>query len=695
MIDVGVISYSISAVLFLLLSFFAFVGWRSRQGGFLLIAALFLTSLWSAAIALVAGLGSFSILVVFFLEVLRNILWLALSFRLVFFTESNLVQLPRLKLWIQVLLAACILLYVMSFFYGLGSAYHEAFNGSVPVLGHVFISILGLVLVEQLIRNVYKEEYWAYKFLCLGLGCLFIYDLFLYSDALLFGVIDSSYWDARGVISALAVPLIMVSMRRNKSWLLKESISHRMAFHTAVVVSGGVYIVVMVLAGHFIRDYGGDWGGVIQVAFLSGAMLFLLLVVFSTQIRAYLKVYLAKNFFAYKYDYRDQWMNFIRALSMGGTDEELKIRAIKVIADIVDSPAGVLWLDSETDRCFVPVSEWNMAAQEGRKEARDGSLPTFLERWQWVINVNEYNQDPSLYKELELPLWLNDIDDAWLIVPLMRKAELFGFVVLAHSRAGDHFNWEDIDLLRIAGRELAGYLSLLEANRALVDARQFDAFNRLSAYVVHDLKNVVGQLSLVVDNSKKYRDNPEFIDDAFGTIDNAVGKMSLMLSQLRGENEVSDQVSMINLCKLLIDVGRMRVDLLPNPSIKVCDTVYVLAEHDRLMSVMGHLIQNAQEAVSDDGFVKVTLESSTDQLEITIQDNGCGMDETFIRERLFRPFDTTKGNAGMGIGVYEAREFIHSLGGQVQVRSIPGQGTEFIIKIPRYYQHGGDEHGFV
>ncbi len=685
MSSLSVISYVAAAGGFMLLSLFAVIRWRACIEDGLLLAASIMTFFWALLVASYHLYGFFSPLGISLFELLRNATWFALLLRLIYIIKDARSRefLRKVTLLSIGGVASGFVLLVISYFIATGD--QEALGSienNLRSIAHIIISLTGLFLLEQWYRNVSSEQRWASKFLCLGVTSIFAFDFFLYSDALLFGGIDADFWDARGIINVMAVPLIGVSLSRSRQWLLGDFISHRMVFHSAVLVGGGLYLFAVALGGYYIRLYGGGWGKIFQVLFFFAALLLLLSLIFSGKLRAQLRVFLGKHFFSYKYDYREQWASFIRALSMGGTDEQLRERAVQAIADIVESPGGGLWLYNESAQSYLPVTECNMTIGPGYREPREGSLATFLERWQWVVNLSEYEKEPDLYRDLVLPEWLHALPKAWLVIPLMRQMHLLGFIILARSRAGDHFNWEDIDLLRIAGRELASYLALLEANRALVEARQFEAFNRLSAYVVHDLKNVVGQLSLVVENSKKHRDNPGFIEDAFTTVDNAVNKMQRMLTQLRvGKHEVS-RGTLVRLEEVLEEIVTLRQVMFPQPVFEKCEGVEVLADRDRLTSIIGHVIENAQEATPDDGRVTVKLALVSGCAVIEIEDDGCGMSEKFVRERLFRPFDTTKGNAGMGIGVYECREFIRVLGGDVDVKSSPGRGTLFRLKIP-------------
>ena len=375
------------------------------------------------------------------------------------------------------------------------------------------------------------------------------------------------------------------------------------------------------------------------------------------------------------------------------------------MAKIVERPGGMLWFQQESGDYQLEAG-WNMPDEVSFRQDENEPLLTFLAERKWVIDIDELDAEPESYQGLVLPSWLSQLTEAWLIVPLFLGAEVspsiseeempssvMGFVVLRRPRAKMQINWEVRDLLLTIGRQCAGYLALLKANEDLVDARQFEAFNRLSAYVVHDLKNIVAQLSLIVSNAERHRDNPDFVDDAFATIKNATNKMNRMLVQLRKGHVDGNDNRKVKLQSILTNVVSDHSGKLPVPLFSCVDVdndSIVIANEDRLSDVIGHLVQNAQDATAGDGFVHLRLLQEGDFAVVEIQDNGCGMDAIFQRERLFRPFDTTKGNAGMGIGVYESREFIHGLGGQLDVQSALGEGTTFTIRLKLEDSHAQD-----
>jgi len=678
--ETSAIGYFIAALAFLILGVIFVAAWHKSGIGNVLVIAVFGSVVWAAAAAYEAIFGFSSSILVASLELLRSGAWLGFLLALLF--RVNSLGWSSAFLRFSVVGATAVLVVE-------GAILATASVSIIPsvvgfdarILANILLSLLGITLVEQLIRNTPSAQRWSIKFLCLGLGGMFAFDFYLYSDALLLKNIDSDIWAARGFANAIIVPLVAVSAGRNPQWDLDIFVSRSFVFHTTTLLMTGAYLLAMASGGYYVRIYGGTWGGVAQMIFLFGAVVVLVVVLFSGQMRARLRVFMSKNFFNYRYDYREEWLKFINTLSSDKLDSNIKERVIAAISEIVESPAGLLWLKRE-DSQFVMTNSWNMGFSQNYSADDNHSLVDFLRWRQWVVDLEEYKRQPEIYEELILPDWLLRLESAWLIVPLLDQLELRGFVVLTHSRAKMPINWEVRDLLLTTSRQATNYIALLEANEALVDARQFEAFNRLSAYVVHDLKNVVAQLSLVVSNAEKHKGNPAFMEDAIGTVQNAATKMNKMLVQLRKGSTGSAELSRIELNGLMTKVVGRRVLEHPIPDfVAMGDNVFVVTDAERLSTVIEHLVQNAQEATPDAGEVTVSLSCTGEFATISIADNGCGMDEKFVQERLFRPFDTTKGNAGMGIGVYESREFVRGHGGSINVQTRPGKGTVFRVNL--------------
>lgn len=696
-VQIGAISYGAAAVAFALLTLLFLASWRGKLQGALLAAAAATTTAWAGALsyALIAGTAIIPLLTG--LEFARDGLWLAFLYKLL---EARAEQaeeghrrfLRRLfRLGAAVVLATAALAVTIAAMPNLLPQALADWGRTLSVIGLIVLSLIGLALIEQLYRNASDTQRWAIKYFCLGLGAMFAYDFYLYSEGLLFKHLDDAVWSARGIANAVVVPLLAVSAARNPDWSLDVFVSRRMVFHTTTLLGAGIYLLLMAAAGYYLRYFGGTWGSVLQSVFLFGALVVLAVVVFSGSMRAKLKVFVSKHFFSYKYDYREEWLQFTRTLSEGEPGVAVRERSLRAVAGLIDSPGAALWMAQE-DGNFVHAAHWNFPLTADAV-AVDSSLCRFLRERQWVINLAEYADSPDLYGDLQLPAWLDGNADAWLVLPLIMHDALIGFMVLAKPRSERSFNWEDSDLLKTAGRQAAVHLAQIGAMEALSQARQFESFNRFSAFVVHDLKNVVAQLSLMLKNAEKHRHNPEFQEDMLDTVNHATQKMTRMLTQLRAGYQTAQGAALVNLSELLAAVVSDKGQYRPTPVFShPGEDIWVLAERERLARVLGHLVQNAIEATPDGGSVEVMLRGEAGQAVVQVRDSGKGMDEAFLRNQLFRPFASTKA-AGMGIGVYECREYVRELKGDIRVESRVNAGTTFTVSLPVHVRNTAEENG--
>ena len=681
MVDSGVISYGSGALLFLILTLVLFTGQQGRSHKNALKLAAVVSTIWLlfTCLAVFYEVAFYSYL----LEPVRSYsLLLFLGFVLVSsVTDTRLGERRFRRMAILVGGFVLLLLGIVALRLVRGHEAIVAMNINLLFAGLLVVAISGLVLVEQIMRNAHVESRRAVKYLCIGLGVIFAYDFYLYSNALMFKQLDTVLWEVRGFVNAMAVPVLGVAIARDPRLSLDIFVSRRMVFHTTALLGTGVYLLAMGVGGYYIRASGGEGGTGLQVIFLFGAGLVLLVLFFSGRVRASLRVLINKHFFHYKYDYRDEWLRFIQTLSSGQPDDRLRARAIHSIADIIDSPGGVLWM-REMNR-YVPVADWQMHVSGDDTVALDHPMIDFMTAREWLIDIDECTRDPELYNNLELPDWLQHMQGAWLVVPLILHDRMLGFMVLAHSPAQQHFNWEDSDLVKTAGRQVAIHLAQLEASTALAEARQFEACNRLTSYVMHDLKNLIAQLSLVVTNAARHKHNPRFMEDAITTVDNSVSKMNALLEHLRSDSMQEAEMVPVDVCEMLDDVVASMSNGSPVPSLD-CQVrgIHINANRERCSAIIGHLIRNAQDATPQEGKVIVRLFRRDERAIIEVQDTGSGMDEGFIKERLFRPFDSTKGKDGMGIGAYEVRDYVHKHGGDLEVISRVGEGSTFRIRMP-------------
>jgi putative PEP-CTERM system histidine kinase len=403
---------------------------------------------------------------------------------------------------------------------------------------------------------------------------------------------------------------------------------------------------------------------------------------FSQRLSARARVFLSKHFLPFRYDYREEWLRLIDTLASPEQPLPLPERVIKAVAQIVGSPAGLLWMRRAQDGPFVCTAGWNTKMLPDVEVQMDDPILSFMFHRQWILDTAELARSPAMYNGLARPAWLERFPDALLLVPLISNEALIGFMLLLQSSSAFRLTFEEIDLLRTSGRQVAAHLAQYEADQRLAEAKQFEAFNRLTAFVMHDLKNLIAQQSLVVKNAARHKNNPAFFEDAIATIENSVARMSKLLQQLQS-GEATGRRSRVRLTAALQDaVDRCR-GRSPDPRLVGMDErLHASLDRDRFATVTAHLVRNAQEATTGEGRVEIRLSREGDQAVIVIEDDGCGMDAEFIRTRLFRPFDSTKGSKGMGIGAYQARMFVMESGGTMDVSSEPGRGTCITIRLP-------------
>jgi putative PEP-CTERM system histidine kinase len=438
----------------------------------------------------------------------------------------------------------------------------------------------------------------------------------------------------------------------------------------------------MVLVSKSLALLGGDVARASQMVFLVAAVLVAALALPSKRMRAWLRVTAIKHLFQHRYDYRQEWLRFTRTIGRGGTGgASLEERVVKAMADITESPAGLLLMPNEQAQLEL-TARWNWPTIDVPAVAGDFVLCSLLEQHNLVLALDEARGGVDHHGEArEVPAWLSEAEDAWALVPLIHFDRLVGVIVLARPRTQRQLDWEDFDLLRVAGQQLASYLAEQAGHQALMDASRFDEFNRRMAFVMHDIKNLVSQLSLLAANAEKHADNPAFRADMLVTLRNSADKLSALLARLgrygAGPVATLAPIDLIALARNIADrCGASHPVVLTREL-----PVRVMGDREALEQALIHLVQNAIDA-SEPGqpvFLDVTAEGLHGTIEVV--DAGKGMSPEFIRSGLFKPFVSSK-TGGFGIGAFEARELVRAMGGRITVESREGLGTRFAVVLP-------------
>ncbi len=650
------------------------LGGRWGRQGYVFLAATLATAAWAAA-ALAApwptGLPGLADL----LHQAASLIWILFLWVLIAFNPELRNNYPRrIGLgWLALAALAVVVLGVDLLELAGGGSLRPTFDIGLALA----LSVAGLSLTETVYRSFRRGDRWGVKYICLAVGARFAYDVFLFADGLLYRAIDPTLLGMRGFVVACLVPLFVVNIIRAESRHLALGLSSQMVFGSTVVLGTGIYLGLMALAAYYIRDYGGSWSEALQIIFVFGALLLLLASLLSGTFRSYLRGFIAEHFLRQKFDYRQEWRRLLQRISASESDEPLDLRAVKALADLVDSPGGALW--SLEGSSFAVATTWNLPASSitGPEAARLAELFATREE---VLDLKDAGEAGATGP---LPESLRAIGTARFLLPLFHHERLMGIVLLAEPRAPRQLDREDRELLAMASRQVAGYLAEQRSARALAEARQFERFNQRYAFVTHDIKNLVSQLSLVVRNFERYGDRPEFQKDVLATVQSAVERMNHLMTRLKSDPDAEEakSVAVKPLIEKLIEEQRLR-----NASIRFdCGEEFanlkVRADGRRVDAILRHLVQNAVETSGNDGKVVVGLRRESDQAVIEVRDSGAGMDLDFIRNELFKPFRSTKRD-GMGIGAFQSRTYARELGGDLEAISSVGAGTTMRVTLP-------------
>ncbi|WP_075187571.1 XrtA/PEP-CTERM system histidine kinase PrsK [Teredinibacter haidensis] len=667
-------AFASAALLFLILALTLTAKHQQTRLHWSLPVAAFIHFLWLSSIPLlqqITTLGSEHILCI---ETFHYAVWLfALVKNTEAFCSSSLPKLYKYTVYGGTIATLTAALYMAN-----TSPSIAALEKFIIWQGIIF-SIGGLLGVEQLYRNVIN--YRLVKLLSLNLAIIFIFDAYLFSQSLVFLQLNADLWQARAAVSmATSIFMIIGVMALNMPTMqsAKITFSRPVIFYTTSLTIVGALLTVLAAGGYYVDLYGGSWGTVIYTLLLVCGLLTVGAVFSSRSVREKMKVLINKHLFSHKYDYRAEWLKLINQLSQPTGPDEIHSRAITVVADLFKSNGGALWL--KRGKVLVPVQQVHVAMDISDMIEPNSSEFCSILAQEWVFSPN--SPHPALAQHNDaLPEWADEIYDIWMIMPLLNESSLVGFICLTAPHTSTTLNWEDLDLVKTVGRQIASYLERHEQSELLAESRQFDAFNKLSAYVMHDLKNLIAQQSLVVKNAEKHKDNPAFVEDAINTINNSVMRMNNLLRKLQ-HNEPED-VTVLSIKHVLVESVKRCQKSSPAPTLRSVDPEWkVKADLDSLVMVFTHIIQNAQDATGEEGFIDISTELDGNIAYVHIEDNGSGMEPEFIQSRLFKPFETTKTGKGMGIGMYQAKEYAQSLGGNIAVESSPGEGTTFIITLP-------------
>jgi putative PEP-CTERM system histidine kinase len=668
------LGYVLVAVIYLLFSAFVLKrGSRSRTA-FFLVAALLATSVWALLSALVFhGLLPDSVYPVS--ATTRDGAWLAFGLMLMYSRTDR-------AYWGVAAASAAALLLLQVIFYSPSTAWGIIAGVRIDApLVRVSTTLLGLVLTENVLRNASRAEFWALKHWAIGFAAISVFQLAIRIPEFLTHTYDPSIELASPLVFLITLPLFVITAIRLPQLQLRVHSSRTFVFHTATVIAAGVILQGTAFAAWYVRSYGGTNGTALALTIVFSGIVGVAAAAASGTVRSRMRLIINRNFFSLKYDYRVEWEKAIRSL-IANPEKNVAERALRILCDLMDTSGGAIWLYQESWRQFKLAGKLGVSVHVVTLPQNDERIELLRRDDRPFVKFD--GKGPT---DASFAAFHDFVDNGWIVLPLRYRTALVGFMVLNKPRATRDLDWEDESLVRVLAMQVTAYLIQEETAQSLADARQLEDFNKRFAFVVHDIKNTIGQLSLLVRNIAQFGEQKEFRDDMVITLGNSVDRLHVLLKSLTAVGEAPIRAGgtqqVVDIAKLLSDFVALKKELdfiiilrgAENAMLAITDSV-------ALSRVLEHVVSNAFEASNPGDSVEISLSAAGDQFEIVVADRGEGMTQQFIDEELFRPMRSTK-SGGFGIGGFQIRELIRDVGGDVDVKSTVGVGTCVVLTLPK------------
>lgn len=559
-------------------------------------------------------------------------------------------------------------------------------SGYAFYLFYLLVSVIILTNLEETLRASTGNKRWQVKFMLLGIGGLFAVQIYTVSHTLLFSSINWGMESINSLAILVANILIVLSLLRNRFLNVDIYFSRTLLYNSITVVVVGVYLLIVGILAKAIGYFGGNKAIPLGTFFVFIALLGLTAILLSDQLRQELKRFISRNFYQPRYDYRKEWTAFTQQTTSLMNINDLCSAVSKMVSEAFGAPSVTIWLvDEGPDMIYFGGSTVFSDAQVLDLKNKGKMWDELLS----FINTHPVPFDLDLPKDEKLR-GMKEADAIYFektrisyCVPLISNRKLLGVMTLNHRVTKEPFSVEDADLLKTIADQAAGSLLNLKLTQQLLKAKEMEAFQSLSAFFIHDLKNLASMLSLTMRNLPAHFDNPEFRNDALRVISQSVTKMNDMCSRL------SLLTKKLELQCMEVDLNELVSSTLGGMNGSMNSTVEknlqvlpkCMVDPDQIQKVIVNLILNANEAVDQKGVIRIETDRTEECVVFAVSDNGCGISRQFIERSLFQPFQTTK-SQGLGIGLFHTKKIVEAHHGKIEVESQEGIGTTFRVILP-------------
>lgn len=640
----------------------------------LLALAAAATALWCGAVAVFSP-GSSQSLVVQMARDLAMLAWLAATF------WSPRAPMSRpLRLILLMLGTICLLTLLLGAVAHLrGGTAAEPWLMPTLSFAAMILAIGGLLIIDGGVRHASAGQRMPVMAVAGGFAMLWAYELNVQLIGALTGQKASTLIALLPGVALLILPVyIVAAMDVGRE---RMRLSRTAATRTLILLGAAAYLIVIALTGAVARAVGGDYAELAQAISLVVALGIGGLMLASARSRAWLSVMISKHFFEHRYDYRAEWMRFTATLGQGGgeDDRNLHRRVAKALAELTGSP-GALFMLPGASGGFRVAEHWHWPAGPEGDATLSLRSAFMLQETQHIVDLDAERRGQA-GDDLAMPDWLIADMRAWVVVPVLHFQRMIAIVVLHRPAVSRALDWEDLDVLRIAGQQAASYLAESQSQQALSEARRFDEFNRRFAFIMHDIKNLASQIGLLARNAERHADKADFRADMVETLKISAGRLSDLLVRLSPRERGSATEAGRTLVEPVLN--EIAAEMRPRRALFVgCQAgLMAWADAGAIRQIVQHLVANAIDASEAGTPVQVIAVAEQARVRIDVIDQGSGMTRDFIRDELFKPFVSTK-ESGFGLGAFEALQIAQAAGGAIEVTSEPGKGSSFTLWLP-------------
>ena len=543
--------------------------------------------------------------------------------------------------------------------------------------GIMLASIVALMNLEAVFVTLSGNDRWKTKFEFIGIFCILAFIVFYYSQGLLYRTVNMSLVAVRSAVLIISSLSIAFS-RLFRGGDVRVSVSRFVLYRSLSVLLVGGYLIGLAIIGEGMRYFGVSFGRDVAIFFAFVAGGFVLAVLLSERLRRRARVFVNKNFYAQKFDYRDEWIRFTGRLATCRNILDVQEVIMKTFADTFDLDGVSLYLRIPNSESFRFARSSSMPENQTHLKLSPALISYFKDRGR-VLNPHD-----GEYECTEEESSFVTQSGARLIVPLIANKTIEGLAVFGRQASGESYIYEDYDLMKMISQQAALSIVNFRLSEELAETREIAAVAKVSSFIIHDLKNHAYTLSLLLENAETHIEDSSFQLDMIDTVRNTVASMKEIIERLKSIPEKD------KLDSAVVDISGLAMETATEmkkyhgDAVMIIDgpPVYAMVDAEEIRKVILNMILNAADATSGKGTITVSSGMNGDHGYVRVEDDGCGMAEEFIAGSLFKPFRSTK-KKGLGIGLYQCKQIIEAHSGRIEVQSAPGKGSVFTVRLPK------------